>query len=73
MLILSVVQQQLDAHSPRREHIDECIDAEEPDLPSNEVTHPRLRDAEQRGCLPLAEACLLDQLAQCSRELYPQL
>lgn len=51
------------SHAGRCQHPDQRIDAEELDLPSNEIADPRLRNSEERRGIALPESLPLNRVA----------
>ena len=63
----------LDTNTRMSEHCDQRIDAESVNLPSNEITHPRLSHAEEIGCLGLRKSARLDHFAESDHQVGPHL
>src|SRR5713226_7480500 len=59
-----------DAHM--REHVDQCVDAEQVDFAAYHIADARLRDAEQCGGSSLREPPCLEHLANLDHERRPQ-
>jgi hypothetical protein len=56
-------QLDVDPHAGRRQHPDQGVDAEELDLPSNEIADPRLRDTEERRGIALPKSFSSNHIA----------
>jgi len=53
-----------DAHASTGKHINECIDAEQIDLPAHEIADTRLRYLEQGGSIGLRQFSIFEQLSE---------
>jgi hypothetical protein len=53
------------------EHVDQRVDAEEADLATHQVAHPRLRHAQELGCFALCQPTRLDLLLETEHEVRP--
>src|SRR5436309_9877000 len=69
VLRLSVRSAHVDSHTHTRpgKHVDECVDAEQLDLPAHEITNPWLRDPDQLAAISLAhEAGSVPGVGECA-------